>query len=321
MQSLRALIAAGLLSAPFAAALPSAALAETPAAVGYVTKSATNQGWVLINRGAADAAKDAHVRLIVGGPSSQGELAGQIDAIGRVISEGAKAVALAPVDSAGVVPIVQRASAKGIPFIAVDTAIGGESATSYVATDNIAAAQAQAEWVAAGIGDTDEVILVNGSLSQSTGRDRRQGFLDGLQQLKPNVVVHEVYTDWTSDQARTGVARELRAHPKTAVIANAWDDGTLGAVSALRSLAYPKGKVRVVGFDGAPNALKLLKAGWIQADVAQMLYREGYEGVEAAISAAKGEKVPPRIDTGYQVVTSDNLDRFVTDNKLTDFMH
>jgi ribose transport system substrate-binding protein len=321
MKSLHALIAAALLPAALAMALPVSAFADAPLAIGYVTKSATNQGWVLINKGAADAARDAHVRLIVGGPSSQGELAGQIDAIGRVISEGAKAVALAPVDSVGIIPIVQRASSNGISFIAVDTAIGDEAAKSYVATDNIAAARAQAEWVAAGIGDADEVILVNGSLSQSTGHDRRQGFLDRLQQLKPNAVVHEVYTDWTLEQARAGVARELRAHPKTAVIANAWDDGTLGAVAALRSLGYQKGKVRVVGFDGAPNALKLLRAGWIQADVGQMLYREGYAGIGAAISAAKGEAIPARIDTGYQVVTSDNLDRFIADNKLGDFMH
>ena len=47
----------------------------------------------------------------------------------------------------GIIPVVERASAGGIPFIAVDTAIGDESAKSYVATDNIAAARAQAEWV------------------------------------------------------------------------------------------------------------------------------------------------------------------------------
>ncbi len=101
MKSLHALIAATLMSGFFAAASPVAAVADTPLAIGYVTKSATNQGWVLINKGAEDAAKDAHVRLIVGGPSSQGELAGQIDAINRVISEGAKAVALAPVELDG----------------------------------------------------------------------------------------------------------------------------------------------------------------------------------------------------------------------------
>ena len=43
----------------------------------------------------------------------------------------------------------------------------------------------------------------------------------------------------------------------------------------------------------------------MQADVGQMFTREGYEGVGAAISAAKGEAVPARIDTGYQVVTSE----------------
>ena len=71
---------------------------------------------------------------------------------------------------------------------------------------------------------------------------------------------------------------------------------------------------------GAPNALALLKADWIQADVGQRLYREGYEGVKAAIAAAKGEPVPARIDTGFQLITSENLDRFSADNELSGFM-
>jgi ribose transport system substrate-binding protein len=44
-----------------------------------------------------------------------------------------------------------------------------------------------------------------------------------------------------------------------------------------------------------------------------MLYREGYEGVKIAIAAARGEPVPARIDTGHQVVTSENLDRFIAE--------
>ena len=61
MKSLHALFAATLLFQQFfAAALPVAAVADAPLAIGYVTKSATNQGWVLINKGAVDAARDAH---------------------------------------------------------------------------------------------------------------------------------------------------------------------------------------------------------------------------------------------------------------------
>src|SRR5215212_6349676 len=125
MRRALALIPITLLAAVLGAGPPRPARAEEapPLAVGYVTKSATNQGWVLINRGARDAADEARVRLIVGGPSAQGALAGQIDAIGRVIAGGAKVVALAPVVSAGVVPIVRRASAAGTPFVTVDTAV------------------------------------------------------------------------------------------------------------------------------------------------------------------------------------------------------
>jgi ribose transport system substrate-binding protein len=317
MRSIQSLFAAALLLALSAFSL---AQADSPLVIGYVTKSATNQGWTLINKGAEDAAADAGVRLIVAGPSSQGALAGQIYAVERVINEGAKAVVLAPVDSTGISTIVRRATAKGIPFIAVDTMVEGAPIKSYVGTDNVAAARAQAEWVATAVGDTDTVILVNGSLSQSTGRERRQGFLDRLQELKPKLAVVEVYTDWTSAEAEAGVSRELRAHPDVAAIANAWDDGTLGAVAALRRQNSQKGKVRVIGFDAAPNALALLRDGWIQADVAQMLYKQGYEGVKTAIAAAKGEQVPARIDTGHQLVTAENLDRFIADNKLADFM-
>ena len=240
--------------------------ADAPLAIGWVTKSATNQGWVLINAGATDAAREAGVKLFIAGPSTQGALASQIEAIQRVVAEGAKAVAVAPVDSAGITPVVQRLTAKGVPFVAVDTAIDGGLAKSYVATDNLAAATAQAEWVAGQIGASDEIILVDGSLAQSTGRERRQGFLDRLRQLKPDAVVIEVHTSWTLDEARAGVAAVLRTHPKVTLVANAWDDGTLGTVAALRARGYQKGRVRIIGFDGAPNALALLRDGWIQAE-------------------------------------------------------
>jgi ribose transport system substrate-binding protein len=319
MRRIRTLVAA-LLFIPLSVHLVFAAQADAPLVIGYVTKSAPNQGWTLINKGAEDAAAESGVRLVVAGPSAQGALASQIYAIEQVIAGGAKAVAIAPVDSTGIAPIVRRAASKGIPFVAVDTGIDGAPVRSYVGTDNLAAARAQAEWLAGAIGDTDKVILVNGSLRQSTGRDRRQGFLDRLLELKPQASILEVQTDWTLTEAQAGVTRELRAHPEVAAIANAWDDGTIGTVAALRALQYPKGKVRVIGFDGAPNALALLKAGWIQADVGQRLYREGYEGVKTAIAAAKGESVSARIDTGFQLVTSENVDRFSADNALSGFM-
>ena len=40
--------------------------------IGYITKSATNAGWMMINQGAEDAAAEEGVKLVSVGPAFQG---------------------------------------------------------------------------------------------------------------------------------------------------------------------------------------------------------------------------------------------------------
>jgi ribose transport system substrate-binding protein len=309
----RTVIAAAMM---FAAAMPIGALAADQRTVGYVTKSATNQGWILINQGAADAAKEAGAQLITVGPTQANDLGGQLAALENMINRHVEALAIAPADSTGVVPAVKKALAAKIPVIAVDTAIYDAPITSFVATDNVAAAEDQGKWVAAHIADDGEVILVNGLIAQSTGRDRHDGFVKALKAAKPKATIYEVQTKWDQTEAQNGVEALLRAHPKVSFIANAWDGGTMGSIAALKAQHKNAGDVTVVGFDGAPDALKQMELGWVQGDVAQLLYKEGHDGVATAIKAARGESVPDRIDTGHALVTPDNLKKFMADNHL-----
>ena len=99
MRRIRALAAAAFLSIPFALTPILALPADTQLIIGYVTKSAPNQGWTLINKGAEDAATDAGVRLIVAGPSAQGALASQIDAIEHVPCSSHPAAEIPEADS------------------------------------------------------------------------------------------------------------------------------------------------------------------------------------------------------------------------------
>ncbi|WP_162911503.1 sugar ABC transporter substrate-binding protein [Shinella zoogloeoides] len=304
--SIAAIVALASSTAAFAADLT----------IGYVTKSATNQGWILISQGAADAAKEAGVELITVGPSAANDLGGQLATIENMINRKVNALAIAPADSSGVTPAVEKAIERNIPVVAIDTAIYGAKVTSFVATDNLAAAAAQGKWVAENIDDNGSMILVNGSLGQSTGRDRHDGFVKALKDLKPNVTIYEVQTKWDQTEAQNGVEALLRAHPEVSVIANAWDGGTMGAIAALKAARKTAGEIKIVGFDGAPDALKQMKLGWVQCDIAQLLYMQGFKGVTAAIQAARGEKVEERIDTGHAVVVPDNLEKYVQDNHL-----
>jgi ribose transport system substrate-binding protein len=288
--------------------------------IGYVTKSATNQGWILINQGAADAAAEAGIPLITLGPAQQGSLEGQLSTIEDMTARGVDALAIAPVDSAGVAPAVEQAMEQGIPVVAIDTAVEGADVTSFVATDNLGAANMQGEWVAEHIADDGEIILVNGLVAQSTGRDRRDGFVEIIEAQMPGVTIYQVDTEWSQEQAQNGVEDLLQAHPDVSFIACAWDGGTMGAIAALQTLGYEPGDVTLVGFDGAPNALQAMRDGWVQANVAQQLYKMGYQGIEAAIAAANGEEVEARIDTGAFLVVPDNVEAFIEDNRLGAFM-
>ncbi len=271
--------------------------------IGYITKSATNAGWMMINQGAEDAAKEEGVKLVAVGPAFQGDLSSQLEVFENLVAQGAKAIGIAPVDSAGIAPAVNDAMKAGIPVIAIDTGVSGAEVTSFVATDNLAVAKVQGAEAAKLVNDGDTIIYVTGSQAQSTGQERKNGFMEGFTAARPNSKVLEVPTEWNSEEAQAGVEAVLNANKDVKMIVNAWDGGTMGSKAALENLGYKAGDVKLVGFDGAGDAIVAMDAGWVHADTAQMLYQMGYQGIKAAAAAARGEKVSPRIDTGYFLVT------------------
>jgi len=271
--------------------------------IGYITKSATNAGWMMINQGATDAAAEEGVTLVAVGPSFQGDLSSQLEVFENLVAQGAKAIGVAPVDSSGIAPAVNDAMAAGIPVVAIDTGVSGAEVTSFVATDNYAVAKVQGAVAATLIADGDAIIYVTGNQAQSTGQERRNGFLEAFKAARPNSEILEVPTEWNSQQAQEGVEAILNSRDDVKMVANAWDGGTMGAKAALENLGYSAGDVKLVGFDGAGDAIEAMDGGWVHADTAQMLYQMGYQGIKAAAAAARGEDVSSRIDTGFFLVT------------------
>ena len=301
-----------------AAAAPAAA-AVTEVTIAYITNGNTNEGWTLINGGAKSAGGAPGVKFIELA-AEKGELSKQLAIVEDMITRKVSAIAIAPVDSAGIAPAINKALAAGIPVVAVDTGITGATITSYVATDNIKAATVQGDWAADQVADGDTVIYVTGDLGQSTGRERKDGFLAGLNAKRKNVKVVEVPTTWDQTMAQNGVEAALKANAGAKVIACAWDGGALGAKAALLSSGKKAGDVKIAGFDGSPGGLDMMKEGWQQANAAQMLAKIGKVGVETAIAAAKKETVSARIDTGSFLVLPANVDQFAKDSGVGQFM-
>lgn len=303
-----ALLAVGMMTA-----------AHAEMTIAYITNGNTNEGWTLINGGAKEAGKKAGVKFIELA-AEKGELSKQLAIVEDMITRRVDAIAIAPVDSAGIAPAVKRALAAGIPVVAVDTNITGANVTSYVATDNIKAANVQGGWAAEQIKDGDKVMYVTGDQGQSTGQERKKGFVDALKAKHPHVKIIEVSTTWDQTQAQNGVESALRANNDIKLIACAWDGGALGAVAAMKGYGIRPGEIKLAGFDGSPGGLDMMKQGWQQANAAQMLAKIGAVGVETAIAAAKKQKVEARIDTGAFLVLPSNVDKFAKDSGVAQFM-
>ena len=70
----------------------------------------------------------------------------------------------------------------------------------------------------------------------------------------------------------------------------------------------PTSTVKIVGVDAGHDQVAQLKEGTVQALVAQQPALIGQYGVDAAVAALDGTSVPKSVQTGFTVITKDNID-------------
>ncbi|HTV25989.1 MAG TPA: substrate-binding domain-containing protein, partial [Polyangiaceae bacterium] len=81
---------------------------------------------------------------------------------------------------------------------------------------------------------------------------------------------------------------------------------TFGMLLALQK-SNLAGKLKFVGFDASDKLLGAVEAGQIDALVLQNPFNMGYLAVTAMVDHLRGKSVPPRTDTGAQLVDAKNL--------------
>ena len=269
-------------------------------------KGLVHNFWLTVKAGADSAGREFGAEIIWKGPSQETDVAGQIAIIEDYINKQVDAIVMAACDAQGLVPVVEKAAAAGIPVITIDSGVDSDIPKSFVATDNVAAAKKAADVLCELIGDQGKVALIPFVPGAATSMQREQGFKEGLKK-HPNVKL--VAVQYSQSDVATGMAvteNILTAHPDLAGIFAANEAGAIGAAQALQSRGLA-GKVKLVAFDAAPNEVEALKAGTIQALIVQDPFKMGYLGVKYALEVLHGKEVPKRVDTGVYVVTKNNL--------------
>ncbi|MCC6796475.1 MAG: ABC transporter substrate-binding protein [Candidatus Hydrogenedentes bacterium] len=303
---------AGDAAAPDQSAAPAAAPAATPQPgaklkFAVVPKGLTHQFWLTVKAGADAAGKDLGVEINWVGPEKETEVVKQINMIEDQIGAGVNAIVMAACDQDALVDVIKKALDKKIPVITIDSGVNSDLPNSFIATDNVAGAQAAARELAKLIGNEGEVGLIPFVKGAGTSEQREEGFKKGIAEF-PNISIADIqYSQSDVIKAMNVTEDMLTAHPNLKGIFAANEPAAVGVVQALEA-AGKGGQVKLVAFDAGDDEVAALKKGTIQALIVQNPFRMGYDGVKTAHDVLQGKTVEKRIDTGVTVVTMENFE-------------
>ena len=270
-------------------------------------KGLVHNFWTSVKAGADSAGVELGVEIIWKGPSLETDIPGQIAILEDYINKRVDAIVVAATDSRALIPTLEEASRRGIKVITIDSGVESDIPLSFVASDNIQAANIAADVLVELIGGAGQVACIPFIPGAETSIWRENGFKQGLEKHPEAELVAVQYSQADVATAMAVTENILTAWPNLDGIFAANESGAIGAAQALiaRNL---QGRVKLVAFDAAPNEIEALKSGVIQALIVQQPFEMGYLGVKTAVEAIGGHAVPPRIDTGIKVVTLKNID-------------
>lgn len=278
--------------------------------------------WKGCYKGMEDAAKNLGVSVQYTG-ANEYDINQEVTVLEQVISQKPAGILLTCINPDALKAPIEKAISQGIPLVTFDADSPDSGRYSFLATSNYAAGQNAAVALANLVGEKGSVAVVT-QPGQLNHEQRTAGFKDTIQQKYPNMKVVAVQSG-ESDQIKSAQATAgiLQTNPDLVGVFATEASTGVGVATAVKE-ANKVGKVHIISFDTDTGTLDQIKAGVIDATIAQGTWNMGYWGmmflynlkhnllkpIDGDWKTAKVSPLPPTVDTGVNIVTKDNVDYF-----------
>jgi len=263
-----------------------------------------DQFYITMNCGAQAEAKKLGASVDFQGPD-QFDASLQTPIVNAVAAKNPDAMLIAPTDTKAMFAPIKQVADGGAKIVLVDTTLENpDMAVSQIASDNEGGGRAAAQALSDLIGGSGKVFVSNVKPGISTTDLRAKGFQEEAKKLGLTFVGME-YNQDQPDKAASIIKAQLAKTPDLKGVFATNLFGAEGSAAGLRESGNKD--VKIVSFDAGPKQVEDLKAGTIQALVAQKPGDIGAQGVQQAVAALKGEATKPKIATGSVIITKDNL--------------
>jgi len=291
---------------------------EGPFEIAVIVKTGNSSFWQNVQTGSFDAAKELKAetpKLSVTflGAQSESNVNEEINIVESAIDRGVRAIVLAPSDTTALQPPVKKAKDAGIPVIIIDSKLDGDPSQydAFLATDNKAAGEACAKTMIDLLGEKGitegniQVMSYVAGVGSEVGRVG--GFNDYITANSKFTLLETQYSNSDMPTALNQTTNVLAANPDLVGIFGANEPTAVGMGRAITE-ANLGGKIVAIGFDGNSALADFVRDGTLQAIAVQSSYNMGYLGVKTAYDAAMGKSIEAYVDTGFLMVTKDNID-------------
>lgn len=273
--------------------------------IAFVQGVAGDEFYITMQCGIEAKAKELGYTVTTQGPQKFDPTL-QKPIVDSVTASKPAAMLIAPTDVTAMQAPLEQAAKAGIKVVLVDTTVNDPSfAVSQISSDNVGGGKAAFDAIKQAKPQGGKVLVISTDPGVSTVDARVKGFEDAVKGDSAFQYLGVQYSHNDPATAANLVSAALQKDPDIVGIFATNLFSAEGSATGVRQAGAKD--VTIVGFDAGPNQIKALQDGTVQALVAQQPGTIGTDGVEQADAALTGKTVTPQIQTGFTIITKDNL--------------
>jgi ribose transport system substrate-binding protein len=272
--------------------------------------STLNNPWFIVlgNTAKEDATRLGYDAVIFDSQNDPAKEAAHFD---NVIASGYAAVLFNPTDADGSVANVRRAKQAGIPVFCMDREINAtDAAVSQILSDNYSGCVALGQYFVKQVGETGKYVELLGLVGDNNTWNRSKGFHSVVDRYPGLKMVAQQSADFDRAKALEVLEALLQGNPAIDAVFCGNDAMAMGAYQALVAAGKEK-QVKVFGFDGADDVVKLIAEAKIEATGMQFPKLMARTAAESAAKYLKGERdFPQKTPVAVELVHRGNVNKY-----------
>ena len=284
--------------------------AATPARVAVVVSTLNNPWFVVLAETARDRARELGYEATIF--DSRNDPATEASHFENIIASDYGAILFNPTDADGSIANVRKAKAAEVPVFCMDREINAtDAAESQILSDNYSGCVALGQYFVKQVGKTGKYVELLGLVGDNNTWNRSKGFHSVVDRFPGLEMVAQQSADFDRAKALEVLESILQAHSDIDAVFCGNDAMAMGAYQALVA-AGKAGKVKVFGFDGADDVVRLIAEGKIVATGMQFpktMARTAAESAHAYIAEGKRD-FPQKTPVAVELVTRHNVGNF-----------